>query len=120
MLQVIERVLTSRSEATLVALIAFVAFLFLVLGLQDHARARVLARTEARFLARMDPREGLVSDHRAYRKIDPDHAERYRAGFAWRYEWCYQLHATILRFVHSATRTDPATHRKLAAGRFFG
>ena len=59
MLQVIERVLASRSEATLVALIAIVAFLF---------------------LARMDPREGLVSDHRAYRKIDPDHAERYRAS----------------------------------------
>ena len=56
MLQVYDRVLTSRSEATLVALIGIVAFLFLAMGLLDHARARVLARAGARFQARMDPR----------------------------------------------------------------
>ena len=56
MLQVYDRVLTSRSEATLVALIAIVAFLFLMMGLLDHARARVLARVGARFQARMEPR----------------------------------------------------------------
>ena len=56
MLQVYDRVLTSRSEATLVALIAIVAFLFLTMGLLDHARARVLARAGARFQARLDPR----------------------------------------------------------------
>ena len=56
MLQVYDRVLTSRSEATLVALIGIVAFLFLMMGLLDHARARVLARAGARFQARMDPR----------------------------------------------------------------
>ena len=56
MLQVYDRVLTSRSEATLVALIGIVAFLFLTMGLLDHARARVLARAGARFQARMDPR----------------------------------------------------------------
>ena len=42
-LQIYDRVLTSRSEATLVAPAAIVAFLFLMLGLLDHARARVLA-----------------------------------------------------------------------------
>ena len=56
MLQVYDRVLTSRSEATLVALIAIVAFLFLMMGLLDHARSRVLARAGARFQARMDAR----------------------------------------------------------------
>ena len=39
MLQVYDRVLTSRSEATLVALIGIVTFLFLMMGLLDHARA---------------------------------------------------------------------------------
>ncbi len=56
MLQVYDRVLTSRSEATLAALVAIVAFLFLAMGLLDHARARVLARAGARFQARMDAR----------------------------------------------------------------
>ena len=56
MLQIYDRVLPSRSEATLVALIAMVAFLFLMMGLLDHFRARVLARAGARFQARMDPR----------------------------------------------------------------
>ena len=56
MLQVYDRVLTSRSEATLVALILIVAFLFLMMGLLDHFRARVLARAGARFQARLDPR----------------------------------------------------------------
>ena len=40
MLQVYDRVLTSRSEATLVALVLIVAFLFLMMGLLDHFRAR--------------------------------------------------------------------------------
>ena len=56
MLQVYDRVLTSRSEATLVALIGIGAFLFLVMGLLDHFRARVLARAGARFQARLDAR----------------------------------------------------------------
>ena len=56
MLQIYDRVLSSRSEATLVALIGIVAFLFLMMGLLDHFRARVLARAGARFQARMDPR----------------------------------------------------------------
>ena len=38
MLQVYDRVLTSRSEATLVTLAAIAAFLFLMMGILDHAR----------------------------------------------------------------------------------
>ena len=56
MLQIYDRVLTSRSEATLTALIVIVTFLFLMMGLLDHARARVLARAGARFQARLDAR----------------------------------------------------------------
>ena len=56
MLQIYDRVLTSRSEATLLALVLIVAFLFLMMGLLDHFRARVLARAGARFQARLDPR----------------------------------------------------------------
>ena len=56
MLQIYDRVLTSRSEATLVALAGLVAFLFLMMGLLDHARARVLARAGARFQTRMESR----------------------------------------------------------------
>ena len=56
MLQVYDRVLPSRSEATLVALVAIVAFLFLTMGLLDHARGRVLARAGVRLQARLDPR----------------------------------------------------------------
>ena len=51
MLQVYDRVLTSRSEATLVTLIGIVAFLFLMMGILDHARGRVLARAGARLQA---------------------------------------------------------------------
>lgn len=54
MLQVYDRVLSSRSEATLVALSALTAFLFLTLGLIDHARARILARIGARQQDRLD------------------------------------------------------------------
>ena len=56
MLQIYDRVLVSRSEATLVALVGIVAFLFLMMGLLDHARARVLARAGARFQMRLDDR----------------------------------------------------------------
>jgi ATP-binding cassette subfamily C protein len=56
MLQVYDRVLSSRSEATLVALVAIVTFLFLMMGILDYARGRVLARAGARFQARLDDR----------------------------------------------------------------
>ena len=56
MLQVYDRVLGSRSIATLVALVVIVAFLFLMMGVLDHARGRVLARVGARLQARLDSR----------------------------------------------------------------
>ncbi len=56
MLQVYDRVLGSRSEETLLALSVLVAFLFLMMGLLDHARGRVLARIGARFQVRLERR----------------------------------------------------------------
>lgn len=56
MLQIYDRVLGSRSEATLVALSLIVCFLFLIMGFLDHARSRLLARIGVRFQARMDER----------------------------------------------------------------
>lgn len=54
MLQVYDRVLGSRSEATLVALAVLVAFLYLMMGILDYVRGRVLARIGARFQAKLD------------------------------------------------------------------
>ena len=51
MLQVYDRVLPSRSEATLVALVVIVAILFLTVAVLDHARGRVPARAGARLSA---------------------------------------------------------------------
>ena len=51
-----------------------------------------------------------------YRKIGPDHAERYLASFAWRYNRRYQLQTMIPRFLHSAARTEPMPYRILIAG----
>ncbi|MEM6440911.1 MAG: ABC transporter transmembrane domain-containing protein, partial [Pseudomonadota bacterium] len=56
MLQVYDRVLASRSEPTLVMLTLIVSFMFLMMGVLDYARGRVLARAGARFQARLDNR----------------------------------------------------------------
>jgi ATP-binding cassette subfamily C protein len=56
MLQVYDRVLGSRSVATLIALSGLVAFLFAMYGLLEFARGRVMARAGARFQARLDGR----------------------------------------------------------------
>lgn len=56
MLQVYDRVLGSRSEETLLALSILVAFLFIIMGLLDYARGRVLARIGARFQSELDGR----------------------------------------------------------------
>ena len=45
MLQVYDRVLGSRSQETLLALFVLMGFLFLMMGLLDFVRGRVLART---------------------------------------------------------------------------
>jgi ATP-binding cassette subfamily C protein len=56
MLQTYDRVLTSRSEETLVALLVLVTALFLLFGMLDYARGRVLARAGARFQSILDSR----------------------------------------------------------------
>jgi PrtD family type I secretion system ABC transporter len=56
MLQVYDRVLASRSEPTLAALFVLVAFLFLLMGLIDFLRNRVMQRLAARFQDRMEGR----------------------------------------------------------------
>ncbi len=56
MLQVYDRVLGSRSEETLVALSLLVVFLYGVMGVLDHTRARIMARAGARFQSAMDRR----------------------------------------------------------------
>lgn len=56
MLQIVERVLVSRSEETLVALSALAAFLFLCMAILDHARARIMSIVGARFQDGLDRR----------------------------------------------------------------
>ncbi|WP_432450360.1 type I secretion system permease/ATPase [Aliiroseovarius marinus] len=56
MLQLYDRVLGSRSEATLVALTLLMAFLFIMMGVLDYARGRVLARIGAQFQEALDHR----------------------------------------------------------------
>jgi len=56
MLQVYDRVLASRSGATLAALFLLVSFLFLMLGVIDLARSRVMARIALRLQDRLEPR----------------------------------------------------------------
>ncbi|MDP5327733.1 MAG: type I secretion system permease/ATPase [Paracoccaceae bacterium] len=56
MLQVYDRVLGSRSEATLVALFGLMAFMFLMMGVLDYVRGRVMTRIGARFQETLDRR----------------------------------------------------------------
>ena len=56
------------------------------------------------------------SGQQRYHKIDPDHAKRYLASFAWRYNRRYQLQTMIPRFLPSAARTSPMPYRTLIAG----
>ena len=56
MLQVYDRVLSSRSEATLVALTVLIAGLYGIMGLLDYARGRIAARVGALVQTRLDPR----------------------------------------------------------------
>ena len=67
MLQVYDRVLGSRSEATLVALAGLVAFLYLMMGFLDYVRGRVLGRVAARFQAALDRRVFTASIENAAR-----------------------------------------------------
>ncbi|NSY39509.1 type I secretion system permease/ATPase [Leisingera sp. ANG59] len=56
MMQVYDRVLGSRSEATLLALSLLVVFLYGMMGLLDFARGRIMARVGARLQAALDKR----------------------------------------------------------------
>lgn len=56
MLQTYDRVLSARSESTLLALVVLMAFLFSMMGLLDWARGRLLTRMGAQFQARLDRR----------------------------------------------------------------
>ncbi|MGR3616608.1 MAG: type I secretion system permease/ATPase, partial [Paracoccaceae bacterium] len=56
MLQVYDRVLSSRSEETLTALFLLVGFLFALMGGLDYARGRVMARYGANIQALLDGR----------------------------------------------------------------
>ena len=56
MLQVYDRVLGSRSEPTLWALSGLMAFLYLVMGILDYSRGRIMARVGARMQERLDRR----------------------------------------------------------------
>ncbi|MEJ6395751.1 type I secretion system permease/ATPase [Gymnodinialimonas sp. 2305UL16-5] len=67
MLQVYERVLGSGSEETLLALTILVAFLFLMMGILDFARARVAARYGARLQEAFDARVFRAAMSRAKR-----------------------------------------------------
>jgi transposase-like protein len=51
-----------------------------------------------------------------YRQLGPAHAPRYLASFAWRFNRRFQLDSMLVRFVHSAARTQPLPHRLLVAG----
>jgi len=56
MLQVYDRVLSSRSVETLVALSVLVLFLYTMMALLDFARGRIMGRVGARFQATLDRR----------------------------------------------------------------
>lgn len=56
MMNVYDRVLGSRSVATLVALSVLVLFLYACMGILDFVRGRVMGRVGARFQARLDRR----------------------------------------------------------------
>jgi len=55
-LQVYDRVLTSRSEPTLVVLTLLLVALYAIMGVLDHMRGRLAARVGARFQANLETR----------------------------------------------------------------
>ncbi len=56
MLQIYDRVLASRSSATLLVLLIIVTFLYGLMGFLDHIRSRILARVGAGFQDKLDGR----------------------------------------------------------------
>lgn len=80
MLQVYDRVLGSRSQATLVSLFGLVVALYVLMGFMDFARGRLMARTAARFRAGFD-RE--IFDICLAKSLDPK--ERTQSALGLRY-----------------------------------
>lgn len=76
MLQIYDRVLATRSGATLAALFALVCFLYLMMWVLDHARGRIMARIGARFQSRLDDRVFAATMERATRAPDDTGANR--------------------------------------------
>ncbi|QOL81693.1 type I secretion system permease/ATPase [Pseudooceanicola spongiae] len=72
MLLVYDRVLTSRSVETLLALTVLAGFLYLTMGLLDLVRGRILSRIGARFQAALDPRAYDAALRRSALQPDPD------------------------------------------------
>jgi PrtD family type I secretion system ABC transporter len=56
MLQIYDRVLGTKSEETLISLSILVLFLFIMMGILDFSRGRILARIGARFQSGLDER----------------------------------------------------------------
>ncbi|MDG1432326.1 MAG: ABC transporter transmembrane domain-containing protein, partial [Paracoccaceae bacterium] len=77
MLNVYDRVLTSNSFPTLYSMVALVTALFLFMGLLDHARARILARSGARFQELLDRR---VFDAVLRRSVAPSERTKPQTG----------------------------------------
>lgn len=77
MMQVYDRVLGSRSLETLTALTLLVGFLYIMMGILDYARGRVLARFGARFQSALQDR---VFDATVKRAVIP--SERAAASSA--------------------------------------
>lgn len=70
-LQIYDRVLSSRTEATLVALTIVVVILYAVMDLLDFARGQIMARVGARFQAQLDRRVFDAMLRRSVVKQDP-------------------------------------------------
>lgn len=77
MLQIYDRVLASRSEATLIAISLLVIGLYALSGVLDYARARVMARIGAKFQSILDRR---VFEAVLRRSIAPEERARPATG----------------------------------------
>lgn len=97
MLQVYDRVLASRSEPTLIALSVLVVFLFLAMGLLDHARSRVLSRIGAHIQVHLDKRVFAASLQRSsIEPNDPIAVQAQRDLEAWQRFWMSPISGALM------------------------